>query len=601
MYIIFLFIIVFVLIHQSGRITHLEEIIKKNLNTSPVPSPIPVPTPNAEQSKGDSIPQSKVLPNTPVNASTINTSSVSSSDISGEEVSGRILGRIGIAAVIMGMAFFLKYAFDNNWVSPAGRVMIGILIGICVMALGQFLRKKYIQYSDLLMGGGLAILYLSIFSSHALYHIVDPMLAFMGMIVVTIIGVAISIINATKTLSSIAFIGGYLAPTLVGVNVLGEFIVFSYITILNAGTLGILLYKKWTNLIIIGFIGSWIIFTGWYLGNYNQELLFPTLIFIIIQFLIFTASSMFRIIVEKIKATEIDYFIITTTALSFATICYQLLMPEFEHYVSLGSVLVAGFYIIIALIAYKENPSDRTINIFLPGLAVSFLTIAVPIEFDGPWVASWWFVEALVLYVLASTSSSRGFQIMGVVVYFLGLLDMFYYIGSYVRPTNYVVFFNGQFIMIMFSVVTAYFIAFVYYRYGSISDEIQKRGIAVFVIMVNVLTLYALTSQVIVYYELQQLAGATNTQIQNWSNTTVSLLWALYAGILTVIGFAKKIPFLRYLGLTIFMVTAFKVVIDIWSLGEIYRIVSFIVFGIIALTASFVYVRYRERLKSDHV
>lgn len=596
MYIIFFLIITFVLIHQSGRITHLEEIIKKNLNTSPITPPTPTPTPNNEQIKGDSIPQLKVLPSTP-----INTNNVPNSDISSEEVSGRILGRIGIAAVIIGMAFFLKYAFDNNWVSPSGRVIIGILIGIGVMSLGQFFRKKYLQYSDLLMGGGLAILYLSIFSSYALYNIVDPMLAFMGMIVVTIIGVAISIINATKTLSSIAFIGGYLTPTLIGVNFLGEFIVFSYLTILNAGTLGILLYKKWTNLIIIGFIGSWIIFTGWYLGNYNQEMLFPTLIFIIIQFLIFTASSMFRIIVEKIKATEIDYFIISSTALSFAVICYQLLMPEFERYVSLGSVLVAGFYIIIALIAYKENQSDRTINIFLPGLAVSFLTIAVPIEFDGPWVSAWWFVEALVLYVLASTSSSRGFQIMGVAVYFLGLFDMFYYIGTYVRPANYVVFFNGQFIMMMFSVFTAYCIAFVYYKYGSISDEIQKRGIAVFVVMANVLTLYALTSQVIVYYELQQLAGATNTQIQNWSNTTVSLLWALYAGILTVIGFAKKIPFLRYLGLTIFILTAFKVVIDIWSLGEIYRIVSFIVFGIIALTASFVYVRYRERLKSDHV
>jgi len=588
MYILFLIIATFVLVHQNSRINHLEELIKKSLKPSPVPDVKPV--------SENSIPQSVTPPI--VQPSTIATPI---DDISAEEVSGRILGRMGIAAVIIGMAFFLKYAFDNNWVGPAGRVMIGILIGIFVMCLGQYLRKKYLQYSDLLMGGGLAILYLSVLSSHALYHIVDPMLAFMGMIVVTIIGVAISIINATKTLSSIAFIGGYFAPTLVGVNFLGEFIVFSYLTILNAGTLGILLYKKWTNLIIIGFIGSWIIFTGWYLGNYNQEMLFPTLIFIIIQFLIFTASSMFRIIVEKLKATEIDYFIITTTALSFATICYQLLMPEFEHYVSLGSVLVAGFYIIIALIAYKENPSDRTINIFLPGLAVSFLTIAVPIEFDGPWVAAWWFVEALVLYVLASTSSSRGFQIMGVVVYFLGLFDMFYYIGSYVRPTNYVVFFNGQFIMIMFSVITAYFIAFVYYRYGSISNEIQKRGIAVFVVIANVLTLYALTTQVVIYYELQQLAGASNTQIQNWSNTTVSLLWALYAGILTTIGFAKKLAFLRYLGLTLFIITAFKVVIDIWSLGEIYRIVSFIVFGIIALTASFVYVRYRERLKSDHV
>ena len=333
MYIIFLIIAAAVFLHQNGRINHLEELIKKNLKPSPLPETKPV--------SNDNISQSVVQPSVPTNTVTPPVSP--KSDISGEEVSGRILGRIGISAVIIGIAFFLKYAYDNNWINPAGRVMIGILIGVFVMCLGQYLRKKYLQYSDLLMGGGLAILYLSVLSSYALYHIVDPMLAFLGMIVVTAIGVLISIINATTTLSMVAFIGGYLAPTLIGLNFLGAFIVFTYITILNAGTLGILLYKKWTNLVIIGFIGTWIIFTGWYVSSYTQDMLFPTLIFVLVQFLIFTASSMFRIIVEKLKATELDYFVITTTALSFACIYYQLLMPEFKHYVSLGSVLVAGF------------------------------------------------------------------------------------------------------------------------------------------------------------------------------------------------------------------------------------------------------------------
>jgi uncharacterized membrane protein len=591
MYIIFLIIAVAFLVHQNSRINHLEELIKKNLKPSPLPETKPV--------SNDNVSQSVAQPSVPTNTVTPPVSH--KGDISDEEVSGRILGRIGISAVIIGIAFFLKYAYDNNWINPAGRVMIGILIGVFAMCLGQYFRKKYLQYSDLLMGGGLAILYLSVLSSYALYHIVDPMFAFLGMIVVTAIGVIISIVNATTTLSMVAFIGGYLAPTLIGLNLLGAFIVFTYITILNAGTLGILLYKKWTNLVIVGFIGTWVIFTGWYVSSYTEEMLFPTLIFVLIQFLIFTASSVFRIIVEKIKATELDYFVITTTALSFACICYQILMPEYKHYVSLGSVLIAAFYVIIALIAYKENPQDRTINIFLPGLAVSFLTIAVPIEFSGPWISAWWFVEALVLYILASTSSSRGFQIMGVIVYFLGVFDMFYYLATYERPENFVIFFNGPFIMIMFSVMTAYFIAFVYYRYGSISDEIQKRGIATFVVIANILTLYALTTQVVTYYELKQLSGVSGNQIQNWSNTTVSLLWALYAGVLTTIGFVKKLSFLRYLGLVLFIITSFKVVIDIWSLGEIYRIISFIVFGVIALTASFVYVRYRERLKSDHV
>src|SRR5690242_3106979 len=43
------------------------------------------------------------------------------------------LNRIGIAAVLIGVAYFLKFAFDNNWIGAAGRVTIGLLAGIAVV------------------------------------------------------------------------------------------------------------------------------------------------------------------------------------------------------------------------------------------------------------------------------------------------------------------------------------------------------------------------------------------------------------------------------------------------------------------------------------
>jgi uncharacterized membrane protein len=516
--------------------------------------------------------------------------------VSSEEASGRILGRIGIAAVVIGVSLFLKYAFNNNWVEPTGRVIIGLIIGIAIMSLAQYLRSKYLQYSDLLMGGGLVVLYLSIFAANAVYGLIDTMPTFLGMIIVTVIGVVISIVNATKTLSSVAFIGAYLTPILLGVGPLGQLITFTYLTILNAGVLGILVYKKWTSLTLTGLVGTWIIFGIWFASSYKENLLISTLIFLLIQFLIFSAASVFRIIIEKAKAEGPDYLVLLMTALSFSMTCYGLLMPQYVHYVSLGAVLIAGFYIVIALMAYKENPTDKTLNIFLPGLAVAFLTAAVPIEFDGPWIAAWWFIEALVMYILASSSSSRGFQVAGVVVYILGLTSLLNYLISYRQSVDYVIFFNGPFIMLIMATIIAYAIAYIYYKYGSSTPEIQMRGLSVFVIMANVLTLYAITTQITTYYELQQVLGITGTQVQNWSNTSVSIFWALYATMLTVIGFVKRFKSIRYMGLVLFIITAFKVVVNIWSLGEVYRIVSFIVFGIIALSASFIYVKYRERL-----
>jgi hypothetical protein len=181
----------------------------------------------------------------------------------------------------------------------------------------------------------------------------------------------------------------------------------------------------------------------------------------------------------------------------------------------------------------------------------------------------------------------------------------------------------------MLAVVVAYVIAYMYKKYGSITIEIQKRGMMVFVVIANILTLFALTTQITNYYswektklyEERQSQSAQNQlynsgyddsairnrvsdeyyaksdSLNNQSNTWVSILWTLYAAALTAIGFAKRFSSVRRLGLALFLITAIKVLFDVWSLGELYRIISFIVFGLIALTASFVYVKYKDRLK----
>jgi uncharacterized membrane protein len=149
------------------------------------------------------------------------------------------------------------------------------------------------------------------------------------------------------------------------------------------------------------------------------------------------------------------------------------------------------------------------------------------------------------------------------------------------------------------AIAIAYTIAFVYFHYGSVSYEVRMHGISAFVIIANVLTVYALTNQIDAYYSLQ--AGSTISAISFGPNqnaaTAVSIAWALYAALLTVIGFAKKYAVVRRIGLALFIITACKVVIDVWNLGQVYRIVSFITFGVIALAVSFIYVKYRDRLK----
>jgi uncharacterized membrane protein len=266
-------------------------------------------------------------------------------------------------------------------------------------------------------------------------------------------------------------------------------------------------------------------------------------------------------------------------------------------------------------------------------MAVTFLSMAIPIQFSGAYIAIFWFIEACVLFLMSTSMNNRGFQIMGVGVYFLGIINFLGWNAGSPTSLNFVPIMNKAFGILVIAIISAYIISYVYKKYsGNISIIVQKQGIATFMIIANIITLYALSTQIIFYYKVQNkiLGNNYNQQTQkiirdvknsnnyllmeknrlelnqaqtankNKSNTSLSIFWAVYAIILTMIGFIKRSLNLRSFGLILFIVTAIKVCFDVWKLGSIYRIISFVGLGVIALIASFVYSKYKDYLKNDN-
>ena len=79
-------------------------------------------------------------------------------------VGGNWLNRIGVVALVMGVIFFLKYALENRWIGEAGQCMLGVLLGVGLIAAAEYFeRKRYRWFAVGLVGGGIGILYASIF------------------------------------------------------------------------------------------------------------------------------------------------------------------------------------------------------------------------------------------------------------------------------------------------------------------------------------------------------------------------------------------------------------------------------------------------------
>src|SRR5438445_6349054 len=83
------------------------------------------------------------------------------------------LNRIGIVAILIGVAYFLKYAFDSGWLSAGSRVVIGLVAGIGIVAWSETFRRKGSKaFSYSLKAVGIGILYLSLWAASQYFHLI---------------------------------------------------------------------------------------------------------------------------------------------------------------------------------------------------------------------------------------------------------------------------------------------------------------------------------------------------------------------------------------------------------------------------------------------
>src|SRR5262249_3936681 len=137
-----------------------------------------------------------------------------------DELEGKIgklwLNRIGIVAVLFGVAYFIMYAFDKGWIRERGRVALGLLVGTGLILWSERFRKKgYLPFSFSLKAVGVGTLYLSLWGAFQLYHLVPSSVAFIAMMLVTAFTVMLALAQDAEILAAYALVGGFLTPVLV--------------------------------------------------------------------------------------------------------------------------------------------------------------------------------------------------------------------------------------------------------------------------------------------------------------------------------------------------------------------------------------------------
>jgi uncharacterized membrane protein len=519
------------------------------------------------------------------------------------------LNRIGIAALLIGVSYFLKFAFDNNWIGPAGRISIGLLAGIAIVIWSErFRAKDYKAFSYSLKAVGIGTLYLSLWAGFHLYSLIPSSVAFAMMLVVTAATSVMALTQDAQILAAFALVGGFSTPILLSTGENREVALFTYVAILDLATLVLVALRPWRRLLVMSYVGTLILYLGWYWTFYNGGPLELTLAYASLFFAIFAVAPLITLQPdgEHPILAAIPAVLAFVNAGVYFLETYAMVQQVNKVHMAWFALALAAVYIFLSRLVHARKLAAGTSEILYYlhlALAIGFITVAIPIRLDAHWITIGWFVEAGVLLWIASRIHSDFLNAFALGALVLGVtrllaLDNFH--------TTQLIF-NLR--MATFAVAVAVLGAVAWFG-AKREDETAQTISAIAVVALNVLALIALSREVSDYY-LRQMAGFRSTGYQ-WRGAyldyhnleiardfTYSALWMAYGAMLMIVGFVRRSAFVRWQALILIAVTIVKVfVYDVSQLDRAYRIVSFIVLGALLLAISFVYQRDWLKLSS---
>ncbi|MDB5135209.1 MAG: hypothetical protein JWP37_1812 [Mucilaginibacter sp.] len=328
-----------------------------------------------------------------------------------------LVNKIGIAILVLAIGFFVKYAIDNNWVGPAGRVGIGILCGGILIGIAHRLRNSYKAFSSVLVGGGFAIFYFTITLAYHQFHLFSQTTSFIILIAITCYAVVLSLLYDKQELAVIALIGGFSSPFIVSSGTANYNALFIYLIILNAGLLIIAYNKSWRILNITSFALTVLVLAG-IIYTLPTGAYLISFIYISILYLIFFFINIAYNIRENKKFIASDFTILlSNAAFYFSMGLYLLTMMHAEQYRGLFAASIGAINLLFSFVLFRTKRAEINILYLLIGITLTFISLTAPIQLHGHFITLFWSAESILLFWLFQKSGIKIIQWASLIIW----------------------------------------------------------------------------------------------------------------------------------------------------------------------------------------
>jgi uncharacterized membrane protein len=307
---------------------------------------------------------------------------------------GNTIVRVGLVILFIGLSFLVRYAAVAGLFPVELRLAVVGAAALALLAVGFGKRQTRPDFALALQGGGVAVLYLTVFAAFRLYALMPVGLAFGLMIVVCALSCALALLQNSSALAVAAFAGGFAVPLLLSTGRGSHVALFSYYAVLNLAILFIAWKRTWRILNAVGFIATFGVATTWGILKYQPEHYASAQFFLLLFVLIYllTAVLYARNTPTRLGSAVDSMLVFGTPLIGFGLQAGLVRQDEFGS--AFSALGFSALYLTTALLLARRKASgERLLIECLTAIGVGFATLAVPLALDARWTSAVWALE----------------------------------------------------------------------------------------------------------------------------------------------------------------------------------------------------------------
>ena len=329
---------------------------------------------------------------------------------------GNLMVRVGVVVLLFGFAFLVKYAATRDLVPLEVRLTLAFAAGIGLLLLGWRLRDTRFGYAVALQGGGVGVMYLTLFAAARLFQMVPLPLTFGVMVGLVAFSGMLAVLQQAASMAVLGAAGGFLAPVLLSTGTGNHVMLFAYYAVLNAGIFGIAWFNAWRWLNLLGFVFTFGIGAAWGLEYYQPHHFATTEPFLVLFFCLYLGIA---VLFALRQPPRLKGLVDGTLVFGLPLVAFGLqagLVNEMAYGLAFSALILGLIYATAATTLWRRRDQglDALVEAFL-ALAIVFGSLAIPLALSGSWTAVAWSLEGAGLVWVGLRQqrwTARGFGIL---------------------------------------------------------------------------------------------------------------------------------------------------------------------------------------------